>query len=57
MELQLVYMGAAFPGIPCEAEPGALPPPPELRVVHKHRHTQEGGGGDSHFTFWILFIK
>lgn len=55
MELQLVYVGAAFPGIPCKAEPGVLPLL-ELNVVHKHRHTQ-GGGGDSHFTFWILFIK
>lgn len=44
MELQLVYVGAAFPGIPCKAVT-------ELHVVHKHRHTQGGEGG---FPFHFL---
>lgn len=58
MELQLVYVGAAFPGIPCKAEPGVLPLL-ELHVVHKHRHTQWGGGGIpiSLFGFYLLNEK
>lgn len=52
MELQLVYVGGAFPGFPCKAEPGVW-----SVTSCTNTGTHKGGRGDSHFTFWILFIK